>query len=110
MEGEPTISAQAKISVGILNIKILEANYQSKHKITKNLEGDDNLEYDNKWRTYPKRITQLEKQRGQAFINIWDQCMQVIVDNMKHDLDLDNPSRSYNPLTLLKLIEKAVLA
>ena len=41
---------------------------------------------------------------------IWGQFMQVIVDNMKHDLDWDKTIESYNPLTLLKLIEKAVLA
>jgi hypothetical protein len=41
---------------------------------------------------------------------IWGQCMQVLLDKMKHDLDWNSTSESYDPLTLLKLIEKTILA
>ena len=32
--------------------------------------------------------------------------MQVLLDNVNHDPDWGKTSESYNPLTLLKLIEK----
>ena len=34
------------------------------------------------------------------------QCMKVILDNMEHNAYWDNKSKSYNTLTILKLIEK----
>ena len=41
---------------------------------------------------------------------IRDQCIQVLLYNMKHDPDWDNTIESYDPLKLLKLIEKKILA
>jgi hypothetical protein len=38
------------------------------------------------------------------------QCMQVLLDKMKHDIDWIPASTSYNPLTLFALIEKTILA
>ena len=36
--------------------------------------------------------------------------MQVLLEKMKYDPDWDNPSTSYDPLQVLVLIEKTVLA
>jgi hypothetical protein len=36
--------------------------------------------------------------------------MQVLLDKMKHDPDWSSASESYDPLTLLRLIEKTILA
>ncbi len=38
------------------------------------------------------------------------QCMQVLPDKMKHDSDWPQASESCDPLTLLRLIEKTILA
>jgi hypothetical protein len=38
------------------------------------------------------------------------QCMQVLLDKMKRDPNWTPTSESYDPLTLLKLIEKTILA
>ena len=38
------------------------------------------------------------------------QCMQVLLYNMKHNPDWDNTRELYDQKTLLKLIEKTVLA
>jgi hypothetical protein len=38
------------------------------------------------------------------------QCMQVLLDKMKHDIDWIPASTSYNPLTIFALIEKTILA
>ena len=44
------------------------------------------------------------------FSMIWGQCMQVLIDKMKHDPDWFKTSESYDPLTLLNMIEKKILA
>jgi hypothetical protein len=36
--------------------------------------------------------------------------MQVLLDKMKHDTDGTQTSKSCNPLTLMKLIEKTILS
>ena len=36
--------------------------------------------------------------------------MQILLDKMKYDPDCDNASTSYDPLQILTLIEKTVLA
>jgi hypothetical protein len=38
------------------------------------------------------------------------QCMQVLLDKMKYDSNWTSASGSYDPLTLLRLIEKTILA
>ena len=106
MQGEPAIAAKYKTSLTILNNEIVEAEYKSNHIIPIVLEGDAKLEHDNKWRTYSESIANLEKQHRQLFYMIRYQCMQVLLDNMKHDPDWDTKSKSYDPLTLITLIEK----
>jgi hypothetical protein len=75
------------------------------------LSEEERTEHDNNWpRTYPERNSQLEKQRGQAFTMIQGQCMQVLLDKMKHNPDWSTASESYNPLIISRLIEKTILA
>ena len=52
----------------------------------------------------------LQKQRGQAYSMIRGQCMQVLLDKMKHDIDWDATSKSNDPLLLIQLIKKTILA
>ena len=54
------------------------------------LKGDARVEHENRWRTYRERNSQLDKQRGQALSIIKGQCMQVLLDNMRHDTYWDN--------------------
>ena len=84
----------------------MEDQYKSHHILPIVLDVDAKVEHGNKWRTYRERITQLYNQYGQAFSTIRGQCMQVLLDNMKHDTNWDTTSEPYDPLTLLKLIEK----
>ena len=98
------------MSLAILNNEILEAGYKSHHILPIVLELYAKVEHDNKWRTYRERIAQLENKFGHGLSMIRGQCMQVLLDNMKHDPDWYTTSESYNPLTLLKLIEKTILA
>ena len=41
---------------------------------------------------------------------IHGQCMQVMLNKMKHNLEWSAPFISYDPLTLFKIIEKIILA
>ena len=51
-----------------------------------------------------------EKQQGQTFSMVRGKFMQVLLDKMKYDPYWDNTSTSYDPLQILALIEKTVLA
>ena len=52
----------------------------------------------------------MDNQCGQAFYMIRVQWMQVILYKMKHDPDWDNTSESYDPLIILNIIDKKILA
>ena len=67
----------------------MEYEYKIHQILTIVLEGDVKVEHDNKWRTYCEIIAQLEKQLVQTFSIIRGQCMEVPLDNTKHDPDLD---------------------
>jgi hypothetical protein len=100
----------APMKLAILENEIEEATYQETIELPIKMDDIEKTHQDNEWRTYHKRKSRLEKQRGQAFSMIRGQCMQVLLDKMKHDLDWTSTSKSYDPLTLLKLIEKTILA
>jgi hypothetical protein len=100
----------APMTLAELENEIEEAAYQATLELPIKLTDEESTHYSNEWRTYRERSARLEKQRGQAFSMIRGQCMQVLLDKMKHDPDWTTASESYDPLTLFKLIEKTVLA
>jgi hypothetical protein len=100
----------APMQLPVLENEIEEAAYQLSVPLSMQLYDSEATSYHNEWRTYRERTTRLEKQRGQAFSMIRGQCMQVLLDKMKHDIDWIPASTSYNPLTLFALIEKTILA
>jgi hypothetical protein len=101
---------EAPMLLAILENDIEEATYNATLPLPIKLEDEEYTQHNNEWRTYRERKSRLEKQRGQAFSMIRGQCMQVLLDKMKHDTDWNLASVSYDPLTLFKLIEKTVLA
>ena len=110
MEVEPTMAAKAKMSLDILNNEIVKFRYKIQHILPIVLEVDAKVHHGNEWRTYHDRNSLLEKKHVQAYYMIQGQCMQVILDKMNHDQDWGNISESYDPRTILKLIEKTILA
>ncbi len=102
--------ADAPMKLAILENEIEEAVYRETMDLPIKLNKLEKTHHDNEWRTFRERQSRLEKQRGQAFSMIRGQCMQVLLDKMKHDPDWTSTSESYDPLTLLKLIEKTILA
>jgi hypothetical protein len=101
---------EAPILLALLENNIEEATYNATLPLPIELEEDEYTQHNNEWRTYRERKSRLEKQRGQAFSMIRGQCMQVLLDKMKHDTDWNLASVSLDPLTLFKLIEKTVIA
>ena len=51
----------------------------------------------------------MEKHRGQLFLLIIGQCIQLLLDKMKQEKKWEVVSASYNPVELYKLIESVVL-
>ena len=70
----------------------------------------ETVQYMGKWWTYRDRVSALEKQRNQVYSLILGQCTQLLQDNMKFDPDWLATTTATNPLDLLNLIEKTVLA
>ena len=97
------------MALALLENEIEEALSQASVELPIKLNETEKTEHDKAWRTYRERASRLETQRGQAFSMIRGQCMNVLLDKMKHDTDWTTASESYNPLTLFWLIEKTIL-
>ena len=74
------------------------------------LHGDDKVEHEGNWRTYRDRQSRLDKQRCQDFSMILGQCTQKLLDRIKQENGWQTTSYSYDPLSLIDMIEKTVLA
>jgi hypothetical protein len=72
--------------------------------------ADEGIAFSNTWRTYSERTGRLVRSRGKVYSLVLGQCTTVLLlDKMKQDADWQVASDSYNPLKLLKLIEKFIL-
>jgi hypothetical protein len=71
--------------------------------------ADEGMAFSNSWRTYCERTDCLVRSQGKAYSLVLGQCTTVLLDKMKQDEDWQVVSDSYDPLTLLKLIEKIIL-
>jgi hypothetical protein len=85
----------------------------SKFKLTDVVEvttaADECMAFSNSWRTYRERTDCLVKSQGKVYSLVLGQCTTVLLVKMKQDSDWQVVSDSYDPLTLLKLIEKIIL-
>jgi hypothetical protein len=68
--------------------------------------ADESMAFNNAWRTYCERTDCLVRSRGKVYSLVLGQCTTVLLNKMKQDADWQAVSDSYNPLRLLKLIEK----
>ncbi len=71
--------------------------------------ADEGMAFSNAWRTYHERTDRLVRSQGKVYSLVLGQCTTVLLDKMKQDADWQAASDSYNPLKLLKLIEKFIL-
>jgi hypothetical protein len=68
--------------------------------------ADEGMAFSNLWRTYRERTDRLVRSWGKVYSLVLGQCITVLLDKMKQDADWQVVSDSYDPLKLLKLIEK----
>jgi hypothetical protein len=71
--------------------------------------ADESMAFNNPWHTYCERMDCLVRSRGKVYSLVLSQCTTVLLDKMKQDADWQAVSDFYNPLKLLKLIEKFIL-
>ncbi len=71
--------------------------------------AEEAMAFSNSWRTYRKRTDRLVCSRGKVYSLVLGQCTTVLLDKMKQDSNWQTVSDSYDPLKLLKLIEKYIL-
>ncbi len=71
--------------------------------------ADEGMAFSNSWCTYHERTDCLVWSRGKVYSLVLGQCTTVLLDKMKQDAVWQVVSDSYNPLKLLKLIEKIIL-
>ena len=55
-------------------------------------------------------MSRLKRQRVKSFSMVREKFTHLILEKVKYNPDWDNPSTSYNPLEILVLIKKTVLA
>jgi hypothetical protein len=70
---------------------------------------NEGMAFSNAWRTYRERTDCLVRSQGKVYSLVLGQFTTVLLDKMKHDADWQAASDSYDPLKLLKLIEKFIL-
>jgi hypothetical protein len=101
---------EAPMKLAPLQNEIAQGKLSANSEVTIVLNYSQKTQFSNEWGTYRERNDNLIKHRGQAFSLIQGQCTQILQDKMKQDTDWAIVSTSYDPLTLYRLIERAILA
>jgi len=86
--------------------KLELAKFELTNVVEVKTTADKAMAFNNAWRTYRERTDRLVRSRGKLVLG---QCTTVLLDKMKQDSDWQATSDSYDPLKLLKLIEKFIL-
>ena len=71
--------------------------------------ADKGMAFSNSWCTYRERTDRLVRSQGNVYFLVLGQCTTVLLDKMKQDVDWQVVRDYYNPLKLLRLIEKIIL-
>jgi hypothetical protein len=74
------------------------------------MTDEEKVAHHNEWKVHGVRQSSLTKTRGQAFSIIKGQCTQVMLDKMKYEPTWDAIGKHSDPLELMDLIEKTILA
>jgi hypothetical protein len=70
------------------------------------LTENEKMAHSNVWQTHCEVTDGLKKSRGKIFSLLFGQCIQVLIDKMKQNINWGMVSDSFNPIALFKLIEK----
>lgn len=89
--------------------QILKGEIELKDEVEMKLTEDEKISHANAWRTHRECTDNLKKNRGKVYSLLLGQCTQVLIDKMKQDNDWVTVSTSFDPIALIKLVEKFVL-
>jgi hypothetical protein len=104
------IDLDSPMKLSILQNEISQGKLATDIEVPVELNDSEQTQFSNDWCTFRERNANLIKHRGQAFSLTQSQCNQLLQDKMKQDTDWNTVSKSYDPLTLHRLIERTVLA
>jgi hypothetical protein len=89
--------------------KLKLAKFQLTDAVEVKTTADESMAFNNVWQTYRERTDHLVMSRWKVYSLVLGHCTTVLLERMKQDADWQAVSDSYNPLKLLKLIEKFIL-
>ncbi len=87
-----------------------EAAFEAAVPLQVKLIGTEKTMFENACKTYREETARLKTQRGKAYALLRGQCTTLLVEKMKHDADYTTVTESDDPLLLMSLIEKTILA
>ena len=94
------LKEKREVKDGIAKGKIELAN-----EVDMKLTKDKKISHFNAWRTHRETNERLKKSRGEIYSLLLGQCIQVLLDKMKQDVDWITISELFDPILLFKLIE-----
>jgi hypothetical protein len=104
------LDMEAPMKLALLQNEISQGEFSANVEVPIVLNASQKTQFSNEWRTYRESNDNLIKHRGEAFSLIQGQCTQLLQDNMKQDMDWAVVRKSYDPLTLYRLIDRMILA
>ena len=107
---DPITSSDAAIKRSDVLTEIEDIDHQISNPKPIELKGPEKDQHEVKQKTHKKRVKDLDTHRGQAFNMIKGQCMPSITEKMKHEPDYDKIMKSADPLELMELIGRIILA
>jgi hypothetical protein len=100
----------AEIQLAILTDEIAQGDLAISEDIAVEMTQAETNLYQSEWKSYRESLKEISKHRGKVYSLVIGQCTQLLQDRMKQDADWDSVSKSYDPLSLYRLIEKTILA
>jgi hypothetical protein len=89
--------------------KLKLAKFELTDAVKVKTTADESVPFSNAWQTYHERVDCLVRKRGKVYSLVLGQCITVLLNKMKQDADWRAVSDFYDPLKILKLIEKFIL-
>ena len=105
---DPITSSDAAIKRSDVLTEIEDIDHQISNPKPIVLKGPEKDQYEVQQKIYKERMKDLDTHRGQAFNVIKGQCMPSI--KMKHEPDYDEVMKNADPLELMELIGRIMLA
>ena len=93
----------------VVENEIIQLEHLMKKEIPIELTKQEEIDHNNKCKAHSNREEKLISDRKKVFTLIKGQCTQQLKDEMKSDNDWEVVNKSYDPILLYKLMERAIL-